>query len=1458
MFLRRFTSPSQKDYFYQQYHNLKQGNNSIEEFAHNFQRLRKKIDPTSATPEDGIIRDFMARINPQIKLLVSTTNPTTLQQAIDSARTVEASMGGSMAFMTDNTPLVGMAETLELMANELKDVKEQVRKQPDPHRSWKPSTYRKNSADNYDEPQAWELTKTCFKCGLFGHIAKRCKLSGPISTNPYKARPVHHALAGRNAQMMEYPYFINEPPPVQSWYPPPQQSSSYYYRPQPQQTQVRPPTGPPPSSKNVFNLDMSQRYYTAAKVDARHKLTPIKPIIDSGASVSIITNSLAKKLGIIATKGTNLTYCAIDGEERDVGGIAEKVPIAIGDALVPIDLQLVGSKKDNILLGMDWIKTYGANLLFRTDELEFQYQGRNISIKMTTTAGHVVHIIERPKVEVNMTEWNIDQFLKETSRDGEEDITNQDTKGPEELGWEEYSYDIEEGRTWDDDVPIEPLRESLGKWTEVCFAYRGPDWPECQSSKANPKYFESSQSCSTYDHHSHYYCTRCKKNFNPTGYWKKPKPTDPCDCNMGNQSMITQPMQPPHRPRTIPPLVLGVSYQSPSSPKNRKNRRQICYICRKGGHKAVECLQKESIKPKDIQPKLKDPDEEFREEIWDPRYIAAQLVPQEKEEIKLTPQKISQPISKPKKVSIATRDDDDHLLEAIMNDPDFDELSLNEVYVTEEFQKSLKEPQEDDNEEILQEIRKEIWDQFEDRELPDDVALGQIEDVEFTIELTSTIPVASKPIPVEARHREAFKKEIDYMLKHGVIAECSSEYASNVVIADKPGGKIRVCANYGPLNKLIPQDHYPLPVINELMRYFNGKKWYSIIDAAKGYWQFKIKPEHQKYTAIVTPWGQYKFLVMPFGLNNAPATFQRYMNQTFRKQIGTICLVYMDDIIIFSDTLADHVKHVRSILEIMRKKNIYINRDKCSIVQREIKFLGHRISRDGVKISDDKVKALREIASPKTKKELHSALGLLTWFKKFVKNYSKKTRPLWEIFKSDRFKWSIEAEKVYRDLIEELCNAPILKHPDLNKPFNVYTDASGEGLGAMLTQEETGLERVVEYASKALAKAEKNYPITELECLGVVWAVDKLRHYLGQTPFTIFTDHAALITMQTHMNLTPKRARWLAELQQYQFTIKHIKAEKNGVADGLSRLIPDNITSEEAWTLPGVIRPAQTTFALVVIYDDDYIYLSERLGEPMKGLLQSPGGKVNEEEGSLEAAIRECKEETGIELDPKWTRYITKDTEFDCDVFISKVNEYPRRTEPKKMGEWRPYTFQEYLLRTIKGELTPSHLKFYEKILGKIHVSNMELRIVNDEITWNDKEVAYVGEIAEDYLQEEAIPYENYPPPAYNEPTYNESTNLYEWEPQPFMKMASGTPCYRGTIEIDNKGKTWIEMPHLAPGNQTRQERVVIPKESENRRYYFNPDWIHQTPWWEEATDDYWMQSWQNAINGNGGFYYRY
>src|SRR3990170_3991022 len=243
LFEKRFTSPSQKDYFYQQYHNLKQGKATIEEFAHNFQKLRKKIAPTNATPEEGVIRDFLARVNSQIKLFISTTNPTTLQQAIDTARTVEASMGGTSAFMADNTPLVGIAETMEILANKIKEMRQKVTdrpKSPQPWQNKKPSSYRPLPPSSLDEPQAWEETKTCYKCRLYGHIAKRCRLERPIRSSYNSGRPVHYAMTHHEPQYLEYPYYT-EPPSVYAWQTP---LPNQMFR-QPQQVS-QPNTRPPP------------------------------------------------------------------------------------------------------------------------------------------------------------------------------------------------------------------------------------------------------------------------------------------------------------------------------------------------------------------------------------------------------------------------------------------------------------------------------------------------------------------------------------------------------------------------------------------------------------------------------------------------------------------------------------------------------------------------------------------------------------------------------------------------------------------------------------------------------------------------------------------------------------------------------------------------------------------------------------------------------------------------------------------------------------------------------------------------------------------------------------------------------------------------------------------------------------------------------------------------------------
>src|SRR5215208_4993469 len=301
-------------------------------------------------------------------------------------------------------------------------------------------------------------------------------------------------------------------------------------------SQSQPPRTPKPPN-NIFNAEMRPKMFTAARVDARYKLNPIKPIVDSGVSVSIITEALATKLKIKATEEMNLTYCVIDEEEREILGIAKNVPIMIEDARTLVDLQIVTSFNDNLLLGMDWIKGHGVNLLFRTDELELLDNGRLVKVKMTTTPAHVVHVIEKkPKAEVNMT-WSIDQFIADVSE------TNYD---------QDQGY-VQPSRSWADEV-AEEIGDPPSIWEEVNFVYRGekPD-PPCSWKSENPRYYLQTQGCGEYQAHCHYYCKRCKLNFNPSGYWRKPKESSPCEYPEYAQTTPPSESPPTQPPRSSTP-----------------------------------------------------------------------------------------------------------------------------------------------------------------------------------------------------------------------------------------------------------------------------------------------------------------------------------------------------------------------------------------------------------------------------------------------------------------------------------------------------------------------------------------------------------------------------------------------------------------------------------------------------------------------------------------------------------------------------------------------------------------------------------------------------------------------------------------------------------------------------------------------------------------------------------------
>ena len=346
-----------------------------------------------------------------------------------------------------------------------------------------------------------------------------------------------------------------------------------------------------------------------------------------------------------------------------------------------------------------------------------------------------------------------------------------------------------------------------------------------------------------------------------------------------------------------------------------------------------------------------------------------------------------------------------------------------------------------------------------------------------------------------------------------------------------------------------------MPLIDDLLDTFNGAKWFSCLDLASGYWQVAMNDEDKKKTAFTTKFGLYEFNVMPFGLCNAPATFQRLMDKLLASYRGKFVEVYLDDITIFSTTFELHCQHVEIILDALRQANLMLNAEKCFFFLPEVKLLGHVINREGIQPDEDKIIKVRDYPVPTTIRQLRGFLGLASYYRKFIKGFSTIAKPLNKLLEKEAlYLWTEEQQKSFETLKKHLISAPILRYPDFEKPFYLHTDASGTGIGAVLAQkDDDNKEYAVAYASRSLNKAERNYATTEQECLAVVWAVEHFHQYIGTNHFVLITDHSALQWLRTS-ELKGRRARWILRLEPYNYTIKHRAGRKHNNADAMSRM----------------------------------------------------------------------------------------------------------------------------------------------------------------------------------------------------------------------------------------------------------------------------------------------------------------
>ena len=472
---------------------------------------------------------------------------------------------------------------------------------------------------------------------------------------------------------------------------------------------------------------------------------------------------------------------------------------------------------------------------------------------------------------------------------------------------------------------------------------------------------------------------------------------------------------------------------------------------------------------------------------------------------------------------------------------------------------------------------------------------------------------------------DELKAQLTDLMNRGLIQPSTSPYGAPVLFVKKKNGKNRMVIDYRLLNSITVKNKYPIPRIDDLLDQLHGSTVFSKIDLASGYHQVPIAEGHEHRTAFRTRFGSFEFKVLPFGLCNAPSTFQRMINEVLLPYLDKFVLLYLDDICIYSKTPEEHLQHLEQVLSALRKHNLLAQASKCEFGLRSIDFLGHIVSADGIKVDPAKVKAVMDWPIPTSKHDVLSFKGLAGFYRRFIKDFSKIAAPLSALTGNVPFKWTPIEQASFDALKQALTTAPVLASPDFTKPFIVNCDSSKHAIGAVLMQGGGQDQRVIAYESRKLTPPEVNYLNHDKELLAVIHALKKWRHYLRGVQFKVITDNTAARYIQTKPDLNQRQLRWLDLLQEYNMEIIHRPGRTNVVADALSRR-PDLVITavtrldiaaptdflqkiqhattldlEYQRVLAGVTKGTRTDFRL----HDSLLYKGERLYVPNCALRQS-------------------------------------------------------------------------------------------------------------------------------------------------------------------------------------------------------------------------------------------------------------
>ena len=423
------------------------------------------------------------------------------------------------------------------------------------------------------------------------------------------------------------------------------------------------------------------------------------------------------------------------------------------------------------------------------------------------------------------------------------------------------------------------------------------------------------------------------------------------------------------------------------------------------------------------------------------------------------------------------------------------------------------------------------------------------------IKTTTNTPIRKHNYRIEHSKREALDNLVGELQAAGVIRKSTSVYNNPILLVSKKDGSYRLCVDFRALNNIIEPQIYPLPLLQDALDVLNNQQYFSSLDMRSGFFQIELTEDSARKTAFTTHNGKFEFVRLPQGLSTSPAIFQSLMTLVLGHLIYKHAVVYLDDILIFGSDFETHQKNLTYVLQAMSKAQLKLKPKKCSICKNSVKFLGHKVSQEGVLPDENNISAIKNYPVPKTKKEIRGFMGICNYYRKFIENFAELALPIYKLTKHEgKFTWNNEAQIAFINLKSKLITPPVLRHPNLEETFYLFTDASDYAVGAVLSQvDDKNQDFAISYFSKKLNETERKYSTIDKELYAVVLAVNQFKSYLTIKKFYVITDHRPLTYLKRLGDANPRHMRWVMKLQEYQFTIIHRSGKSNVNADVMSR-----------------------------------------------------------------------------------------------------------------------------------------------------------------------------------------------------------------------------------------------------------------------------------------------------------------